>query len=76
VRDLLLTEVEIENTIWEEIPHTNGARIRLYGFQRDKAVCQAQILKLQQEGWGALKEAQAENAKLKREIDSLIHDSD
>ena len=34
------------------------------------------LLKLQQAGWGDLKEAQAENAKLKREIDSLIHDSD
>ena len=45
-------------------------------YYKGRAVAQAQILKLQQAGWGDLKEAQAENAKLKREIDSLIHDSD
>ena len=81
LKDLLLTDEEINKTRNRSIPQAN---VKIPDFKDsqewllwcDREMCKAQILKLQLAGWGNLKEAQAENAKLKREIDSLIHDSD
>ncbi len=70
---LLLTDEDFNQAWWdcygEELP-------AIHGLVFGRTVRSRQILKLQLAGWGNLKEAQAENAKLKREIDSLIHDSD
>ena len=70
---LLLTDEDLNQAWWdcygEELP-------AIHGLVFGRTVRSRQILKLQLAGWGNLKEAQAENAKLKREIDSLIHDSD